>query len=83
MGSVCNMWQSKLTTDLFKYSGIGKMPDLILRNSVGTCSSSNGRVPQSKAYRITPQDQMSTSGPAYSFPEMTWKAMIEFYIDSC
>ena len=37
---------------------------LIFLNKVGTCSSSNGKVPHNKAYRITPQDQMSTSGPA-------------------
>ena len=40
-------------------------------NRVVTCSSSKGRVPQSSAYRTTPQDQISTSGPAYSFPDIT------------
>lgn len=37
---------------------------LIFLNKVGTCSSSKGKVPQSRAYNITPQLQMSTSGPA-------------------
>lgn len=41
-------------TLLFKYSGMAKIPDLILRKSVGTCSSSNGSVPHSRAYKITP-----------------------------
>ena len=44
---------------------------LILRNRTEMFSSSKGRRPQSKAYKITPQDQMSTSGPAYIRPEMT------------
>jgi len=34
-------------------------------------SSSKGRVPQRRAYKITPQLQTSTSGPAYNFPEIT------------
>jgi hypothetical protein len=34
-------------------------------------ASSKGRVPQRRAYRITPQLQTSTSGPAYNLPEMT------------
>lgn len=73
IGSICNIWHSKLTTlDLLRYSGIGKIPDLIFLNKVGTCSSSKGRVPQRRAYRITPQDQISTSGPAYSFPDITY-----------
>lgn len=71
IGSTCNIIQSRLTTFLFKYSGIGNIPDLIFLNKVGTCSSSNGSVPQSRAYSITPQDHTSTSGPAYSFPDIT------------
>ena len=43
-------------------------PLLIFRNNVGICSSSNGKVPHNKAYKITPQLHTSTSGPAYSFP---------------
>jgi hypothetical protein len=34
-------------------------------------SSSKGRLPQSSAYRMTPHDHTSTSGPAYSLPLMT------------
>jgi hypothetical protein len=37
---------------------------LIFLNSVGMYSSSNGRRPHSITYRITPQLQMSISGPA-------------------
>lgn len=73
IGSIWSIWHNKLTTDRFRYSGIGKMPDLIFLNSDGTCSSSKGRVPHSKAYRITPQDQISTSGPAYNLPDITCK----------
>lgn len=36
-------------------------------------SSSKGRVPQRRAYNITPQLHTSTSGPAYNFPEITYK----------
>lgn len=71
IGSTCSIQHSRLTTLLFRYSGMGNIPDFILRNKVGTCSSSNGRVPQSRAYRMTPHDQTSTSGPAYSFPDIT------------
>ncbi|GBP08104.1 hypothetical protein EVAR_72375_1 [Eumeta japonica] len=49
----------------------GKYARLNFAKQVGTCSSSNGKVPQSKAYKITPQDQMSTSGPAYNLPDIT------------
>lgn len=68
IGSTFNMCCNKETTLLFKYSGTLKTPDFIFRNKVGMCSSSNGRVPQSRAYKITPQLQMSTSGPAYNLP---------------
>ena len=36
-------------------------------------SSSKGRVPQSKAYRITPMDHTSTSAPAYRLPLITYQ----------
>lgn len=36
-------------------------------------SLSKGREPHKIAYNITPQLHMSTSGPAYNFPEITWK----------
>jgi len=36
-------------------------------------SSSKGSVPQRRAYNITPQLHTSTSGPAYNFPEITYK----------
>ena len=52
---------------------MGNIPDLIFLNNVGTCSSSKGNVPQSSAYRMTPHDHTSTSGPAYSLPDMTLK----------
>ena len=44
---------------------------LIFLKRFGIFSSSNGSDPQSRAYRMTPQDQMSTSGPAYSLPLIT------------
>lgn len=71
IGSTCSIWHNMPTTLLFKYSGMGNTPDLIFLNNVGTCSSSKGSVPHNKAYKITPQDQISTSGPAYSFPDIT------------
>ena len=40
-------------------------------NRLGILSSSKGSVPHSKAYRITPIDQTSTSAPAYRLPLMT------------
>lgn len=55
IGSTFSMCWMSVTTLLFRYSGILKIPDLIFRNSVGMCSSSNGRVPHSSAYRMTPQ----------------------------
>lgn len=36
-------------------------------------SSSKGRVPHRRAYKITPQLHTSTSGPAYNLPEITYK----------
>ena len=36
-------------------------------------SSSKGRVPHSKAYRITPIDHTSTSAPAYRLPLITYQ----------
>ena len=57
---------------LLKYFWISSFDiDCNFLNRVVTCSSSKGRVPQSSAYRTTPQDQISTSGPAYSFPDIT------------
>ena len=53
------------------WPGSVKMPPLIFLKRFGMFSSSNGRLPQSSAYRMTPHDQTSTSGPAYSFPEIT------------
>lgn len=47
------------------------MPPLIFLNRLGMFSSSKGREPHSSAYRMTPQLHTSTSGPEYSFPEMT------------
>ena len=47
------------------------MPFLIFLKRFGMFSSSKGRLPQSSAYRMTPQLQTSTSGPAYSLPLMT------------
>jgi hypothetical protein len=44
---------------------------LIFLKRFGMLVSSKGRVPQRRAYRITPQLQTSTSGPAYNLPEMT------------
>lgn len=44
---------------------------LIFLNKDGTCSSSKGKVPQRRAYKITPQDHTSTSGPAYNLESNT------------
>ena len=44
---------------------------MILRNRLGMFSSSKGSEPHSSAYRMTPQLHTSTSGPQYSFPEIT------------
>ena len=51
--------------------GGGDVPPLIFLNRLGMFSSSKGRLPQSRAKRMTPQDQTSTSGPAYSRPLIT------------
>lgn len=51
-----------------------KTSTLIFLNKLGIFSSSNGRLPHSRAYRITPQLHTSTSGPAYIFPDMTCMA---------
>jgi hypothetical protein len=39
----------------------------------GMFSSSNGKVPHRRAYRITPQLHTSTSGPAYNLPDITYR----------
>ena len=46
-----------------KCDGSVYTPPLIFLNKLGMDSSSNGNDPHSSAYRITPQDQTSTSGP--------------------
>jgi hypothetical protein len=33
IGSICNIWHSMLTTDLFRYSGMGKIPAITTVNS--------------------------------------------------
>jgi hypothetical protein len=45
----------------------------IFLKRLGMFSSSKGSVPQRRAYNITPQLHTSTSGPAYNFPEITYK----------
>ena len=47
------------------------VPDLDFPEQLGMFSSSKGRDPHSRAYKMTPQLHTSTSGPQYSFPEMT------------
>ena len=47
------------------------MPPLIFLNRLGMFSSSKGRLPHSRAYRMTPQLHTSTSGPPYSLPDIT------------
>ena len=44
---------------------------VIFRNNAGTCSSSNGSLPQSITYKMTPHDQTSISGPAYNLGEVS------------
>jgi hypothetical protein len=48
----------------------------IFLKRLGMFSSSKGSVPQRRAYNITPQLHTSTSGPAYNFPEITYKINI-------
>ena len=50
---------------------------LIFRNRLGMFSSSKGSEPHSSAYRMTPQLHTSTSGPQYSFPEITCTYMVD------
>ena len=47
------------------------MAPLIFLKRLGMFSSSNGSEPHSSAYRITPHDHTSTSGPAYKRPLIT------------
>ena len=61
--------RSLMSSDM--WPGSVKMPPLIFLKRLGMFSSSKGRLPQSSAYRMTPHDHTSTSGPAYSFPEIT------------
>ena len=44
-GSTCKRRMSSVVAVAERKSGSGNTPDLILRNSVGTWSSSNGSVP--------------------------------------
>lgn len=73
MGSTRSMCFRRLVTEGFRYGGVMKIPSQIFLNSVGTWSSSNGSVPHSRAYKITPLLQMSTSGPAYNLGENSKK----------
>jgi len=40
---------------------------------LGKFSSSKGRVPHRRAYKIIPQLQISTLDPSYNFPEITYE----------
>jgi len=59
--SRCRLWEGQQAQGM---SDAGEHAPLIFLNSVGMYSSSNGRRPHSITYRITPQLQMSISGPA-------------------
>ena len=63
--------RSLMSSDM--WPGSVKMPPLIFLKRLGMFSSSKGSEPQSSAYKMTPHDT-STSGPAYSLPEMTCAA---------
>ena len=54
-----------------RWDGRAYAPALMRRKSTWMFSSSNGSEPHSSAYRMTPALHTSTSGPAYSRPEMT------------
>ena len=72
-GSTSNMRGMRSRAPGLRWLGRLYMPPLIFLNRLGMFSSSKGRLPQSSAYRMTPHDQTSTSGPAYSLPEITWR----------
>mmetsp|Transcript_24914 Transcript_24914/g.49838 ORF Transcript_24914/g.49838 Transcript_24914/m.49838 type:complete len:248 (+) Transcript_24914:852-1595(+) len=70
-GSTTSMRGIRSRHPSLRYPGIVYTPPLIFLNRLAMFSSSKGRFPHSSANRITPQDHMSTSDPAYSCPEMT------------
>mmetsp|Transcript_19583 Transcript_19583/g.22692 ORF Transcript_19583/g.22692 Transcript_19583/m.22692 type:complete len:81 (+) Transcript_19583:1665-1907(+) len=71
IGSTSSIRGIRFRASCDKCDGRLYIPDLIFLNRLGMDSSSNGRDPQSKAYRMTPHDHTSTSGPAYKCPLMT------------
>ena len=71
MGSTSNIRGIKFFANCDKCVGKLYIPLFIFLNKFGIDSSSKGNDPQSNAYKITPQDHTSTSGPAYRCPLMT------------
>ena len=51
-----------------KYSGISGLQSTIFLNNILLFSPSNGRYPQTIAYKIIPQHQTSVLNPSYGNP---------------
>mmetsp|Transcript_88411 Transcript_88411/g.270609 ORF Transcript_88411/g.270609 Transcript_88411/m.270609 type:complete len:205 (+) Transcript_88411:407-1021(+) len=71
VGSTTSICTMRSFASLDKYPASVKLPCLIFLNKFGTFSSSKGNEPQSRAYRTTPEDHTSTSGPTYALPDTT------------
>ena len=59
-----------------KYPGIVYTPPLIFLKRLAIFSSSNGKLPHSSAYKMTPQLHISTSAPAYNCPDITCREKV-------
>ncbi|KAH3666875.1 hypothetical protein OGAPHI_003324 [Ogataea philodendri] len=70
-GFTTSIFVSKCFAPSDKSCGSVYTPLLIFLNNAGISSSSNGNRPHNITYNMTPQDQTSTSGPAYNLPEIT------------
>ena len=70
-GSTSSMRGMRSRASSVRKAGSVYRPDLIFLNRFTMDSSSNGREPTSSAYRMTPHDHTSTSGPAYRLPLIT------------
>jgi len=53
IGSICSIWHSMLTTDLFRYSGMGKIPAIITVNSCHFLTENKNTRHTVKSVRLT------------------------------
>lgn len=67
-GSTTNIRLIKSLALGLMWSGVKYIPDFTFDNNLRMFSSSNGKFPVNRAYKITPQLQTSAAGPSYFIP---------------